>query len=235
MNYKKVYDSIIETRLLHEYEGYTERHHIIPKSAGGSDDKDNLVRLSAREHFVCHLLLTKMYPINSIEYICMVKAFMMMLVCSTNQDRHITSRSFALLKQEFARLQSLNQSGGGNSQFGKRWIYNLSLRQSVSIDSSSPTPTGWEDGRVVDFAAFEKSELEKRNKVESALLKNEQLKTRLSEWYQIYKVTGFDGFVELTGYDKSWANIVMLFKRHLPEYVSQNGKPTKFKKRTNPE
>ena len=75
----------------------------------------------------------------------------------------------------------------------------------------------------------------KKNKMESALLKNAQLKSRLSEWYQIYKVTGFDGFVELTGYNKSWANIVMLFKRHLPEYVSQKGKPTKFKKRTNPE
>jgi hypothetical protein len=38
---------------------YTEKHHIIPKSLGGSNLKNNLVRLTAREHFICHLLLTK--------------------------------------------------------------------------------------------------------------------------------------------------------------------------------
>ena len=36
-----------------------ERHHIIPKCMGGSNTKDNLILLTVREHFVCHLLLTK--------------------------------------------------------------------------------------------------------------------------------------------------------------------------------
>lgn len=39
---------------------YTEKHHIIPKCMGGSDRKDNIVRLTAREHFICHLLLYRM-------------------------------------------------------------------------------------------------------------------------------------------------------------------------------
>lgn len=39
---------------------YFERHHIIPKSIGGSNDVTNLVLLTPREHFICHLLLTKM-------------------------------------------------------------------------------------------------------------------------------------------------------------------------------
>lgn len=39
---------------------YTEKHHIIPSSLGGSNDKSNLVTLTAKEHFICHLLLTKM-------------------------------------------------------------------------------------------------------------------------------------------------------------------------------
>jgi NUMOD3 motif len=39
---------------------YTEKHHIIPKSLGGSNSKDNLAILTAREHFICHHLLTKM-------------------------------------------------------------------------------------------------------------------------------------------------------------------------------
>jgi hypothetical protein len=41
-------------------DSYKERHHIIPRSLGGSNSKDNLVDLTAREHFICHLLLTKM-------------------------------------------------------------------------------------------------------------------------------------------------------------------------------
>jgi hypothetical protein len=39
---------------------YVEKHHIIPKSIGGLNGKENLVVLTAREHFICHLLLTKM-------------------------------------------------------------------------------------------------------------------------------------------------------------------------------
>lgn len=38
---------------------YYESHHIIPKSMGGNNSKSNLVRLTAREHFICHLLLVK--------------------------------------------------------------------------------------------------------------------------------------------------------------------------------
>jgi 5-methylcytosine-specific restriction endonuclease McrA len=39
---------------------YVEKHHIIPKSLGGSNSADNLVRLTAREHYICHRLLIKM-------------------------------------------------------------------------------------------------------------------------------------------------------------------------------
>lgn len=39
---------------------YTEKHHIIPLSLGGIDDNKNIIKLTAKEHFICHLLLTKM-------------------------------------------------------------------------------------------------------------------------------------------------------------------------------
>lgn len=38
-------------------DGYSEVHHIIPRSEGGLDDDDNLVRLTAREHYIAHKLL----------------------------------------------------------------------------------------------------------------------------------------------------------------------------------
>ena len=57
--YKKWYDNIVINAKIRNKTGYTERHHIVPRSLGGTDDLSNLVRLTAREHFICHLLLTK--------------------------------------------------------------------------------------------------------------------------------------------------------------------------------
>jgi len=69
MDYKKVYDQIIEKarpRGLDKkvLQGYHEIHHILPVCMGGKDLPSNLVALTAREHFVCHMLLWKIYPDN---------------------------------------------------------------------------------------------------------------------------------------------------------------------------
>lgn len=40
---------------------YTERHHIVPRAHGGSNDAANIVRLTAREHFVAHWLLWRIH------------------------------------------------------------------------------------------------------------------------------------------------------------------------------
>ena len=58
--YSKIYFSITSNAKQRITEGYTELHHIIPQSMGGSNDKENLVELTAREHFICHWLLVKM-------------------------------------------------------------------------------------------------------------------------------------------------------------------------------
>lgn len=61
--YTRWYSSIIENSKQHprsKKEGYYEKHHIIPKSCGGTDEASNLVLLTPKEHFICHLLLLKM-------------------------------------------------------------------------------------------------------------------------------------------------------------------------------
>lgn len=58
--YSKLYHRITSNAKQRITEGYTELHHIIPQSLGGSNDKENLVDLTAREHFICHWLLIKM-------------------------------------------------------------------------------------------------------------------------------------------------------------------------------
>lgn len=47
---------------------YKERHHIVPKCIGGTNDKDNLIDLYAREHFIAHKLLA--IETNDSKLIC---------------------------------------------------------------------------------------------------------------------------------------------------------------------
>jgi hypothetical protein len=64
MNYQKHYDTLMNRAKNRLLEGYSERHHIIPRCMGGTDEQDNLVALTAEEHYVAHQLLVKMYPDN---------------------------------------------------------------------------------------------------------------------------------------------------------------------------
>lgn len=64
MNYAYQYFKLIAHRVenrLTKKDCYVECHHVIPKSEGGKNTKDNLVNLTAREHYIAHLLLAKIY------------------------------------------------------------------------------------------------------------------------------------------------------------------------------
>ena len=63
MDYKKHYDLLISTRKNRTIikDQYYEKHHIIPKSHGGNNDKDNLIFLTAREHFIAHWFLWRIH------------------------------------------------------------------------------------------------------------------------------------------------------------------------------
>lgn len=46
---------------LYDEKIYTEKHHIIPRHSGGSDEENNLVVLLPEEHLIAHMLLFKIY------------------------------------------------------------------------------------------------------------------------------------------------------------------------------
>lgn len=60
--YTKIYNQIIESAKsnIKEVNDGQQTHHIVPRSLGGSDEDENLVVLSYKQHRVCHRLLTKM-------------------------------------------------------------------------------------------------------------------------------------------------------------------------------
>ena len=102
--YSKIYFSIISNAKSRTIlpETYTEKHHIIPKSLGGNNSKDNLAVLTAREHFICHLLLPRMTSGN--DQIKMFHAAWRMC-CKGKNSKHnykITSTIYKKLKEQRA-------------------------------------------------------------------------------------------------------------------------------------
>lgn len=96
MDYSKHYNNLITKAKNRYLKDYKERHHIIPKSFGGSDEPNNIVELTAREHFVAHWLLARMYGGK------MYHAFLLMAAANNyNQHRYTpSSRAYEEAKQK---------------------------------------------------------------------------------------------------------------------------------------
>lgn len=99
---------------------YFEKHHILPKSLGGKNTKENLVNLTAREHFICHWLLTKMVLTTKHRY-QMWNAFSCMLYRknSSQQRYQISSKKFETIKKAGAAIKSQLWSGQNNPMYNK--------------------------------------------------------------------------------------------------------------------
>lgn len=115
MDYKKHYDKLMEFRLNNPPQNvYTELHHIIPKCMGGSDEKDNLVRLTAREHYLAHALLFKHYKTSKLAH-----AWFCMLRFDRNQERFFTARQYEMARKAHSNTLKITMKGEGNSFYGK--------------------------------------------------------------------------------------------------------------------
>jgi hypothetical protein len=97
MDYHKIYSLIINRARNRNLKGYKERHHIIPKCLGGTNKKDNIVNLTAREHFFCHQLLCEIYPEN--------KKLVFALWSMANQKAPLQKRTFKVSSKLYERLK----------------------------------------------------------------------------------------------------------------------------------
>jgi hypothetical protein len=133
--YSKWYNSIVQfakNRLT--IVSYSEKHHIVPKSIGGTNNKENLVILTAREHFVCHLLLTKMTTGNARQK--MIYAFWQLSnQKNSQQQRHrSTSKTYEMARKMFAEAHSANmkQNHPLKNEANK-------IKHQIGIDKRGPT------------------------------------------------------------------------------------------------
>lgn len=108
MNYLKHYYRLIEkaqVRVIEDKSIYTEKHHIVPRSEGGTDDPSNLVHLYPREHFLAHWLLYRDNPTQS-------RGFAFNMMASTRLGIYkISSRTYAEAKEAAALSQSIRNTG----------------------------------------------------------------------------------------------------------------------------
>ena len=106
MNYQRIYDQIIDRARGRKLESYKERHHVIPKCLGGSNGSSNLVELTAREHFLCHHMLTKIHLGNNKIFF----AFWAMCNLKTKQqERYVpSSKLYEEVKKTRSTLHSIN-------------------------------------------------------------------------------------------------------------------------------
>lgn len=121
--YTKYYYAIISNAQTRTLETYTECHHIVPKSLGGSNTKDNLVRLTAREHFICHRLLTKMTTGTDKQKMC-VAVHKMCSVTNKQQRYTVNARTYERIRSELGKaisaLKKGTHTGENNPNYGKK-------------------------------------------------------------------------------------------------------------------
>lgn len=209
MNYHNIYLKLIERSKSRTLEGYVEKHHILPRCMGGSDDIENIVILTAEEHYVAHQLLAKIYPDNS----ALTYAAHMMV------RNRPSNKYYGWLRKRFAKMKSIEQTGSGNSQFGTKWIHNSFTGKTKKIKGE--IPNGWLSGKKLKQVEQKKQ----RVYVDPDKLKSDIALYR--EYYKLYCEVGFDKFVEMTKYKYSKANLVQRFSKLLPEFLPQNGKKRK--------
>jgi hypothetical protein len=121
--YQNWYDQITKRGQNRETKMGHEKHHIVPKSLGGSNQKSNLTHLTPREHFICHWLLVKIYAEGEPHW-KMLNALRIMKAENKNQIRYktkITSRVYEKLKVEYASILSDKLKGENNPMYGKKW------------------------------------------------------------------------------------------------------------------
>lgn len=162
--YTKTYYKIIEKARVRMLTEYKEQHHIIPQSMGGSNKKENLVYLTAREHFICHWLLIKM-TLGS-DKSKMLYALNMMRVKNDLQKRYstkITSRVYEKYRQSLSELISKTNKGRTPWNKGGAKLTD-EQRQNIKIASlNRPKPTQESiDKRVAKVIGQKRTDATKR-------------------------------------------------------------------------
>ncbi len=191
MNYQRIYNQIIEQAKTRQLEGYTEKHHIIPRCIGGSNSKNNLVKLTAREHFICHVLLCEIYPDNKkLKYaLCLMNIGKQKY---KEANYKISNRIYERLKHEHSLLMRGNQTRKGVpcSEETKRKIGEANRKPKPEGFGKKPKGFGERVGNSHKGRKNSKETIEKMSKAKKGKIGNESQKQKISKPIIQYDLQG---------------------------------------------
>jgi hypothetical protein len=148
--YTQIYNTLIErakSRTLFK-DLYTEKHHIIPRSLGGDNSPNNIAILTAKEHYICHLLLIRIT--EGPNRTKMRYAAFKFASCNPYQkQRHkVTARQYQYLKEQLAIANK--ERPGPN--LGKRLSQEQKDKISSSLKGKNTTPKTDEHRKAISLA-----------------------------------------------------------------------------------
>lgn len=117
MNYANHYEKLCQRGKYRELDSYTEKHHVLPRCLGGTDDPDNIVNLTPEEHYVAHQLLIKMHPTHT----GLIWAAIQMTRHSKNENRS-NNKIYGWLRRKYQHVAK-QRTGKKNGSYGKSWYY----------------------------------------------------------------------------------------------------------------
>jgi hypothetical protein len=137
MKYIKIYNKIVEHRLSNPpVNSYTESHHIIPVCMNGTNDKDNLVQVTSKEHYILHHLLVKIYPDNSsLKYAFHMLRNRLNISRNSNPYSCIRKGEYNGFSKESKQKMSKSHIGKTHSEETKRKMSESHIGKTHSKDS----------------------------------------------------------------------------------------------------
>ena len=218
MNYTKHYDMLIERARNRTHPGYTEKHHIIPRCLGGSNKKENIISLSAREHYVAHQLLVKMNP----DHHGLIKAANMM-ACGNTSVRRRNNRLYEWLRIKHSKVMSESQTGASNSQYGTCWVSHITLRLTKNIKNNELQlylEDGWVKKRIMDFNRYKKSQGQKEARIRTQETTKKNKVSEMIELYNLFSSGNYSSLREFARLNNTYTaqHLSIMWKRHIPEF-----------------
>lgn len=139
MNYALAYEQLVQkAKDRTVVPSAIERHHILPKSMGGNNAKENIVFLTPREHYIAHHLLWKIH-----KNISMRRAFWCMMVIKNNNRKYkVNSKTYEILRVAQANEMRVLRAGVKDSDEtrAKKSKSHTGLKRGISPLRGKPMP-----------------------------------------------------------------------------------------------
>jgi hypothetical protein len=159
MNYKKHYDLLMANGKNRMLDGYVEKHHIVPRCLGGTDEVENLVQLTPEEHYLAHQLLVKIYP----NHFGLLSSAMFMTGGNKNRK---SNKVYGWLKRRYSDYMKGPNNPGKHQPIGEaHWKYGTKFDPSCftkeGLEAIASAKRGnknpmfgikpWKHGRATDY------------------------------------------------------------------------------------